>query len=529
MIALLIALCRRGYEISADLAKDIDSRTENRTRTTLLALQFIALLAGFFSAAAILVFALAQVWLALLYWRTKNTPGQGQELPNAWSGPWPTVLIQLPIYNEQYVVERLLKCIAQMDYPKDKLTIQLLDDSSDETGAIAAKTIALLKTQGMNIDHIRRPDRKGFKAGALDYGLKLNGAEFVAIFDADFLPRPDFVKQVIAYFADPKVGMVQTRWEHLNADYSLITRMMAFAIDNHFSVEHGGRQASDSFINFNGTGGMWRRKTIEEAGGWKSDTLTEDLDLSFRSQIMGWKFIFAENITSPSELPVQMSAVRSQQYRWTKGAAETGRKTLSNLWNSSASLSTKIVGSFHMLNSFIFLFLFLFALSTAALPFLGFTHFMAIAMALNLLITSAMLATLITYWISQRAGDFIGQSKSAVGVLYTTVTFLALATGLCAHCSRAVLQGLFGQATPFVRTPKLNVTDENRQIKGKQAYNITAIPPVVFIELALTLLFIGLIIISFGHQAAAFIGIYIFYAVAFGIVSVLSVREVIAG
>jgi hypothetical protein len=182
-----------------------------------------------------------------------------------------------------------------------------------------------------------------------------------------------------------------------------------------------------------------------------------------------------------------------------------------------------------MLNSFIFLFLFLFALSTAALPFLGFTHFMAIAMALNLLITSAMLATLITYWISQRAGDFIGQSKSAVGVLYTTVTFLALATGLCAHCSRAVLQGLFGQATPFVRTPKLNVTDENRQIKGKQAYNITAIPPVVFIELALTLLFIGLIIISFGHQASVFIGIYIFYAIAFGIVSVLSVREVIAG
>ncbi len=495
----------------------------------MLALQIIAVTAGFLSAAAVLVFTLAQVSLALLYWRTKNTPGQAQEIPSPWTGPWPTVLIQLPIYNEQYVVERLLRCVAQMDYPKDKLSVQLLDDSSDETAAIAAKTIAQLKAQGINIDHVRRPDRKGFKAGALDYGMKLDTAEFIAIFDADFLPRPDFVKQVIAYFADPKVGMVQTRWEHLNADYSLITRMMAFAIDNHFSVEHGGRQASDSFINFNGTGGMWRRKTIEEAGGWKSDTLTEDLDLSFRSQIMGWKFIFAENITTPSELPVQMSAVRSQQYRWTKGAAETGRKTLTNLWRSDASLSTKVIGSFHMLNSFIFLFLFMFALSTAALPFLGLSHFMAIAMTLNAMITSAMITTLLTYWISQRAGDFIGQSKTALDVLYTTITFLALATGLCAHCSRAVLQGLLGQATPFVRTPKLNVTDENRQIKGKQAYNIKAVPPVVFVELALAALFIGLVIIGFGHQAAVFIGVYVFFAVGFLVVSVLSLREVFLG
>jgi cellulose synthase/poly-beta-1,6-N-acetylglucosamine synthase-like glycosyltransferase len=495
----------------------------------LLALQIIVVTAGFLSAAAVLVFALAQAWLALLYWRTKNTPGKAQDLPPPWNGPWPTVLIQLPIYNEQYVVERLLKCVAQMDYPKDKLSIQLLDDSTDETAAIAEKVIVDLKAQGIAIDHVRRPDRKGFKAGALDYGMDRSAAEFIAIFDADFLPRPDFVKQVIAYFADSKVGMVQTRWEHLNADYSLITRMMAFAIDNHFSVEHGGRQASDSFINFNGTGGMWRRKTIEQAGGWKSDTLTEDLDLSFRSQIMGWKFIFAENITTPSELPVQMSAVRSQQYRWTKGAAETGRKTLSNLWRSNADVSTKIVGSFHMLNSFIFLFLFVFALATAALPFLGFNHFMVIGMALNIMITSAMLLTLLTYWISRRAGDFVGQTKSGLDVLYTTMTFLALATGLCAHCSRAVLQGLFGQATPFVRTPKLNVTADNHQIKTKKAYNITSVPPVVFVEIALAFLFIGLIVLGIGHQASIFIGIYLFYMIGFIVVSVLSLREVLVG
>ncbi|MDE2384015.1 MAG: glycosyltransferase [Alphaproteobacteria bacterium] len=477
----------------------------------------------------ILVFSLAQVWLALLYLGTKRNPGEAQEAPAPWSGPLPTVLVQLPIYNERYVVERLLRNIAKLDYPRDRLSIQLLDDSTDETAEIADKVIVALKAEGVPIEHIRRPDRKGFKAGALDYGMGINHADFIAIFDADFLPRPDFIRQVLAYFADPKVGMVQTRWEHLNADYSIITRMMAFAIDNHFSVEHGGRQASDSFINFNGTGGMWRRKTIEDAGGWRSDTLTEDLDLSFRSQIRGWKFIFAENISTPSELPVQMSAVRSQQYRWTKGAAETGRKTLSNLWQSNARLLTKVVGSFHMLNSFIFLFLLVFCLSTLVLPFLGLANFMALAMVMNVMITTAMLANFVTYWISRRAGDFGAVRQGPVNVLYTTITFMALATGLCIQCSRAVVQGVFGQATPFVRTPKLAITSKTQQIKSKRAYNINAIPPVVYLELSLTVLLLAAIIFGFGHAAMVFTGVYVFYAIGFLVVSLLSLREVMAG
>ena len=495
----------------------------------MIALQFIAVTAGMLSGAAVMIFSLAQAWLALRYLRTKNDPSVGPEIPPPWTGPWPKVLIQLPIYNERYVVERLLNCMAAMDYPKDRLSIQLLDDSSDETAAIAERTIAQLRAQGIAIDHIRRSDRSGFKAGALDYGMNLNNAEFIAIFDADFLPRPDFVKSVLAYFADPNVGMVQTRWEHLNQNYSVITRMMALAIDNHFSVEHGGRQAIDSFINFNGTGGMWRRKTIEDAGGWRSDTLTEDLDLSFRSQIKGWKFIFAENITTPSELPIQMSAVRTQQFRWTKGAAETGRKTLSNLWRSDANLLTKVVASFHMLNSFIFLFLFIFALSTAALPFLGLANFMTLAIILNVMITTAMFATLLTYWISQRAGDFVGEKNSRLNLLYTTITFMALATGLCAHCSRAVLQGLFGKATPFVRTPKLNITADNNELKGKQAYDIQHIPVVVFVELGLAVLFAGLAVIGLGHPQQIFFGVYAFYAIGFLVVSLLSLRETATG
>ena len=492
------------------------------------ALQIIFGAVGIISGAVILVFALAQAWLATLYLRSKKNghPSQAEQQP--WKGELPTVLLQLPIYNERYVVERLLRCMAEMDYPKNKLSIQLLDDSTDETTEIAARVIAELRKKGIKIEHVRRPDRKGFKAGALDYGLGLDSSEFVAIFDADFLPRPDFVNKVVAYFADPNVGMVQTRWEHLNADYSLITRMMAFAIDNHFSVEHGGRQASDSFINFNGTGGMWRRKTIDDAGGWKSDTLTEDLDLSFRSQIKGWKFIFAENITTPSELPVQMSAVRSQQFRWTKGAAETGRKTLSNLWASDARLLTKIVGSFHMLNSFIFLFLVGFGLSAAVLPFLGMSGFSATAIFMNTAITLTMVASFFTYYTSQRSGDFGWKNRSPLSLLYTTITFMAMATGLCLHCSRAVLEGLFGKQTAFVRTPKLNITSsENAGIKSKQAYMSRRISIVVYAETASAIIFAGLIVLGFTYQhaAVAFAGIYAFYAIGFSVVSLLSWQE----
>jgi cellulose synthase/poly-beta-1,6-N-acetylglucosamine synthase-like glycosyltransferase len=491
-------------------------------------LQLVAEIAGFSSALAILVFALAQAWLAFQYWRTKNIAAHATEAPAPWKGDYPSVLVQLPIYNEQYVVERLLQCVAKIDYPHDKLAIQLLDDSTDETTAIAAQVIAQLRQQGLNIVHVRRPVRHGFKAGALEYGLSLNNSEYIAIFDADFLPRPDFIKQVIAYFADPKVGMVQTRWEHLNADYSLITRMMAFAIDTHFSVEHGGRQASDSFINFNGTGGMWRRRTIEDAGGWKSDTLTEDLDLSFRSQIRGWKFIFAETITTPSELPVQMSAVRSQQFRWTKGAAETGRKTLSELWHSSKGLMTKVVGSFHMLNSFIFIFMLLFGLSAAVLPFVGIVGFGGVSIALNIMIGVAMLATIFTYWTAQRSGDFAWSNQRPLYILFTTVEFIALATGLSVHCSAAVLQALMGKSTPFVRTPKLAVTAKGETIRERKAYQAVSIPPGLVVEILLALMFVALLLFSFGHQSAVFAGVYLFYAVGFGMVSFLSLREILS-
>ncbi len=480
---------------------------------------------AFFATVMIVVYSLAQAALAYSYSRSKSSNAKPPVKPVGWAGNLPRVLIQLPIYNEQYVVERLLNCMAKMDYPKDKLSIQLLDDSSDETTEIAARVIAQLKTQGIDIEHVRRADRKGFKAGALQYGLGLNDSEFIAIFDADFLPRPEFIKQVVAYFGDPKVGMVQTRWEHLNYNYSLITRLMGFAIDNHFSVEQGGRQASDNFINFNGTGGMWRRATIEDAGGWESDCLTEDLDLSFRSQLKGWKFLFVESITTPSELPVEMNAVRSQQFRWTKGAAETGKKTLVNLWSSNAPLMSKIVGSFHMFNSLVFLFMHFFVVSMLLLPW--FTHFSTgpLFWTLKVLIAISFIGMIYTFGTAQRLGDFTAGKKSPLHIVLMTVFFTSTAIGLSFANSWAIIQAFTGKVTPFVRTPKLNIVKKDQTQAKNQAYKISALPPAAYVEILYTFIFVGMVIYCLPHAATTFIEVYAYFAIGFGFVAFNTLKE----
>ncbi|MFT6998350.1 MAG: cellulose synthase/poly-beta-1,6-N-acetylglucosamine synthase-like glycosyltransferase, partial [Cryomorphaceae bacterium] len=255
-------------------------------------------------------YSLVQLSLLLQY-RKKNK----KEVAKEWEGDWPTVLIQLPVFNERYVVERLIEATCQLDYPKDKLSIQLLDDSTDESFEIASAVVSARKGEGINIEQVKRPVRKGFKAGALQYGLDHTEAEFVAIFDADFIPDKDFLKEAIPQFIDEGIGMVQSRWGHLNRDYSLLTRVQAFALDAHFTVEQSGRNIGNHFINFNGTAGVWRRKCILDAGGWSADTLTEDLDLSYRAQLKGWKFKFIENVVSPAELPAEMNALKNQQYR----------------------------------------------------------------------------------------------------------------------------------------------------------------------------------------------------------------------
>ena len=268
----------------------------------------------------------------------------------------PHVTIQLPVYNELYVMERLLNNIALLEYPSDKLEIQVLDDSTDESLESTRSHIERLKESGLDIVHITRVDRTGFKAGALKEGLKMAKGEFIAIFDADFLPEPNWLERTIPYFIDRNIGVVQTRWGHINRDYSLLTRVQAFALDAHFTLEQVGRNSKGHFINFNGTAGIWRKACIEDAGNWEGDTLTEDLDLSYRAQLKNWKFKYLEDVHTPAELPVVISAARSQQFRWNKGGAENFQKMLKKVVkNKNISSKTKAHGVLHLLNSTMFL------------------------------------------------------------------------------------------------------------------------------------------------------------------------------
>jgi cellulose synthase/poly-beta-1,6-N-acetylglucosamine synthase-like glycosyltransferase len=484
-------------------------------------------LISLFSAFIVLLFAISQAWLALYYKKSK-TDKNAAEPVHVWSGPLPRVLLQLPIFNEINVVERLLEAVAHLNYPRELLTVQLLDDSTDETVAFASPLVANLKKQGINISHITRENRAGYKAGALQAGLDIDDSEFVAIFDADFVPNPNFIQDIIGYFADPAIGMVQTRWEHLNEEQSLLTKLLAFAIDAHFSVEQGGRQAAHSFINFNGTAGMWRRKTIDEAGGWQSDCLTEDLDLSFRAQLKGWHFLFVEGITTPSELPAHMGAIRTQQFRWTKGAAETGRKTLSLLWNSSQSIGIKLIGSFHMLNSFVFPFLLLLSVMAIPFPFVYGDDVQKAFLPVSILMTIAFLAILYTYWVAHAYGQFRSKPKSHGSIIMRAFMFMLIVSGLCLHNGLAVLQGMFGRVTPFMRTPKLNVQNAGDGSNKKLAYSGEKLKFQNLIEMALCGIFIALSIYCLQKQYYSLVLVYAYFGCGYLMVSYYTVLEIIA-
>ena len=479
----------------------------------------------FVCAALILSFAISQAWLATQYTRSKKSSG-ASDTPPQWTGSWPSVLVQLPVYNEKYVIERLLRTASQFDYPADALTIQLLDDSTDETTDIAARVIEKLKlTSQIRIEHIRRSNREGYKAGALAYGLSQSKHEFVAIFDADFMPRPDFLKGVLGYFTDPKVGMVQTRWEHLNENHSVLTRILGFAIDNHFSVEQGGRQASDCFINFNGTAGMWRRKTIDDAGGWSDDCLTEDLDLSFRAQMKGWTLLFVETITTPSELPTEMNSIRAQQSRWTKGAVETSRKNLVRLWLSGAGMKQKVVGTFHMINSSIFLPAFILGLTVGLWTLFPSTQMMMGSTLLHASLAVSFLALGFTYWISHTRGEFKFEQVGIGRFIGKYLFFMAVITGFGVQNSRAVLEGLAGKSTPFVRTPKLNIMNDAGTVSGNRQYLVSTLPIEFYLEVLVAAYFLFLCAISFYRGKFDFIDIYSFYAFGFCAIVFFSLEE----
>jgi cellulose synthase/poly-beta-1,6-N-acetylglucosamine synthase-like glycosyltransferase len=322
-----------------------------------------------------------------------------------------TVTIQLPLYNELYVVERLIQSVCDIDYPKDKMEIQVLDDSTDETTSIAAAVIKKKQDEGYDIVHVRRDSRKGFKAGALKEGLKTAKGEFIAIFDADFIPHKDFLRNTLSFFSDDKVGMVQTRWEHLNGDYSILTKAQALALDGHFVIEQSVRNKAGFFINFNGTGGVWRKICITDAGNWHDDTLTEDLDLSYRAQLNGWRFVFLKDFTSPAELPSEINALKAQQFRWTKGAIETAKKVLPLVWKSKVPLRIKLQATFHLTNNLVFPFILLSAILNVPLIFIKNSGSHEAYFAVMSLFVLAFISSFMFYLYSQKTYAPTGGKK----------------------------------------------------------------------------------------------------------------------
>lgn len=464
----------------------------------------------------ILLYALAQLNLLFNYLSAKKNKDTSEifDLSNPVEVPF--VTIQLPVYNEMYVMERLLDNIALMDYPKDKLEIQVLDDSTDETVITTAEHVEKLKKTGLDIQHIRRTDRSGFKAGALKEGLKIAKGEYIAIFDADFLPKPNWLKQTIPYFKDEHIGVVQTRWGHINRNYSVLTKIQAFALDAHFTLEQVGRNSKGHFINFNGTAGVWRKACILDAGNWEGDTLTEDLDLSYRAQLKNWKFKYLEDVETPAELPVVISAARSQQFRWNKGGAENFRKMMWRVLTSkNISLKTKLHGLLHLLNSTMFLNVFLVAILSIPMLYIKneYAHLRFYFYFMSFFVMSTIIF-FVCYWMMYR--EIYGAGfKNFFSYVFLFFTFFSIAMGFSLHNSIAVIEGHIGKRSEFIRTPKFNISSLKDSWKGNKYLRKKVSMNVIF-EGALMLYFgFGLYLaFAIGDQGGDF-GLFPFHLMLF--------------
>ncbi|MBD2700936.1 glycosyltransferase [Spirosoma sp. BT702] len=464
-----------------------------------------------------------QLSLIIKYLRSKGTKSVINKITKTLPTDYqPTVTVQLPVYNELYVIERLIDAVVQLRYPQDKLDIQVLDDSTDETTDLIARKVAHYKQQGIAIEHVRRPERTGFKAGALAYGLPFAKGELLAIFDADFVPDVDFLLKTVPHFADSDVGIVQTRWEHLNEDYSLITQLQAFGLNAHFTIEQSGRYAAGLLANFNGTGGVWRKSAIIDAGGWQSDTLTEDLDLSYRAQLRGWKFVYREDIGSPAELPVAMNALKSQQYRWMKGAAECARKLFSQVLRTpGVSFSGKIHAFFHLFSSATFILLLLLGVMSVPLLYIRSRHpewewaFWIINLfQVNLLILIVFYG--VPLWFLK--------SDHKVRFIWYFPMYSSLMMGLSLHNTIAVIEGYIGRKTPFVRTPKFNVNAPGDSWSSNKYINRRP-GGLAIAEALLALYFLGGLALAFTIHDFRMFFLHIMLMVGFGMVALYSLLQ----
>jgi cellulose synthase/poly-beta-1,6-N-acetylglucosamine synthase-like glycosyltransferase len=438
--------------------------------------------------------------LVYLYFRHKA----GRPQPTKRFVDLPAVTVQLPLFNEMYVVERLLDSVVGIRYPRDRFQIQVLDDSTDETQDICQRKIAELRRQHPEIDieYIHRKDRTGFKAGALENGLKTAKGELILIFDADFLPRPDVLERTVNHFVDPRVAVVQCRWEHLNRDFSALTEAQALLLDGHFVMEHAGRAWSGRFFNFNGTAGLWRRAAIAEAGGWQHDTLTEDMDLSYRAQLLGWKFIYMPEVAAPAELPVEMSAFKAQQFRWAKGSLQVAKKLLPRIFRSNATWAQKSEAFFHLTNNCAYPLLIL--LSLLLLPNLVWrtTHGVREVLLIDIpLFFGTTLSLAAFYMASQKEIARFDNPDKEPGFPWAAFKrlplVLSIGIGLSVNQTRAVFEALMGKDTEFVRTPKHGIRGKLESWTSKKYRAARSLGP--YIEMAFAAYFAIALYVAYDH------------------------------
>lgn len=470
----------------------------------------------------VLFYSILQLSLAIAYKKNKKKPSTQKAFNPDFV---PFVTVQLPMFNELYVAERVIEKVAEFDYPKDRFEVQVLDDSTDETTEVIANKIKeVIAKTGVAIKHIHRVDRVGYKAGALDAAMDEAKGEFIAIFDVDFVPYPDFLKKTIPYFEDEKIGVVQTRWGHLNKKYSLLTELQAFGLNGHFAIEQSGRNSSGHYINFNGTGGVWRKACIESAGGWEHDTLTEDLDLSYRAQIKGWRFQYLEDVVAPAELPITMSALKSQQHRWMKGGAECFIKIRKRLLTTKGlKISDRIHGLSHLFNSSVFVFILIIAL--LSMPIL---HIKDSFADLNFFINFGAFFLISTvflfyyYWNSYR-DKTEKKAKTFFQFLWRFIQFLVVSMGLSLNNSVAVIEGYLGIKSSFVRTPKFNVSSKG-EFKGNK-YDKKSINIITIGEGILFLLFAFTAVNRAVYGDLGMVPFHLMLATGFGLVFFYTLSE----
>ncbi len=457
------------------------------------------------------IYCLHRLYLVSVYYFYKDK----EVKPKKKFKPLPFVTIQLPIYNEKYVVKRLIESAININYPKEKFEIQILDDSTDETSIIIATLVDKYKKDGFNISHIKRESRIGFKAGALQYGLQFANGDFIAIFDADFVIPEDFLLKTIHYFKNSKVGLVQTCWDYINRNYSILTKVQSLMLDGHFIIEHFSRNRSGKFFNFNGTAGIWRKKAIIDAGGWHSDTLTEDLDLSYRAQLKGWKFIFLKDLKSISELPVEINSFKQQQHRWTKGSIETFFKIFPEILKSKLPLKIKLEAFFHLGGNFSYIFLL----------FLAIIMYPSIVARLNygwyqLLFTDLPMFFVSFFSIYIFYLVAINESNKNLNKINIPV-LMSTCIGLSINNAKAVLEGIFKLKSQFNRTPKFNIKNKNDTWFGKK-YRL-GLNFIAFLELLMACYYAYIIDFSIKRHNFASIPFLLLFFTGFLYVGLLSI------